>query len=78
MIKHIAIATFPDGLTVDLYHASRKTDCWPGWYSPLGRAGYWGGQHRNHLHYGREKTAIKDWANKMEHGGATVNWRTNI
>jgi len=72
MIKHIAIATFPDGSAIDLYRAGRKTDCWPGWYSPLGRAGYWGGTHEKHLHYGREKTAIRRLIDRMKLAGATV------
>lgn len=40
---------------VELRHASRKTDTWPGYHEslPLGKAGYWMGTERDHRYLGR-------------------------
>ena len=40
---------------VELRHATRKAQTWPGYHEslPLGKAGYWVGTDRNHLYLGR-------------------------
>lgn len=42
---------------LELRHASRKSDTWPGYDKslPLGKAGYWLGTHRDHQYIGRSQ-----------------------
>lgn len=38
---------------LELRWAGRKSDTWPGWFSPLGKRGYWLGNEREHTYQGR-------------------------
>ena len=43
------------GAYIEIRHANRRSDTWPGWdaSAPLGKRGYWVGNHASHRYAGQ-------------------------
>jgi hypothetical protein len=44
----------------EIHKATRKAQTWPGWICPLGKTGYWVGNHMSHSRFA-DREALNSW-----------------